>query len=178
MLGAPAGDLQVAKGLRVDREEGRRRAVLGAHVAEGRAVGNGEGRQPIATELDELVDHAVLAQHLGQREDEVGGGGSRSQRAREANADDDRWRQVGRLTQHRGLGLDPAHAPTQHPKAVDHCRVRVGPHQRVGDRDLAAVQLADLHDLRDMFQIHLVADTHAWGHQREVVEGLLRPPQQ
>src|SRR6266446_5079779 len=38
-------DLEVAQGLRIDRKQRRRGAVLGAHVAEGRAVGHREARQ-------------------------------------------------------------------------------------------------------------------------------------
>jgi hypothetical protein len=37
-----------------------------------------------------------------------------------------------RLAQHRGLGLDPADAPAEHGRAVDHGGVAVGADQRVG----------------------------------------------
>src|SRR6202035_4275358 len=58
VLAAPAGDLEVAKRLRVHWEQRRRGPVLGTHVAHGGAVRNRQGRQPVSAELDELLDHA------------------------------------------------------------------------------------------------------------------------
>ena len=120
----------------------------------------------------------MLAQHLGEGEDKVGGGRAGGQGSAEAHADDDWCGEVRGLAEHRRLGLDPANAPTQHAQPVDHRRVRVGAHERVGDRHLAATDVADLHDLRDVLEIHLVADAHPGRDEREVVEGLLGPSQQ
>ena len=58
----------------VDREDRDGGAELRAHVADRRAVGQRQRRDARAVELDELADHAVLAQHLGDREHQVGGG--------------------------------------------------------------------------------------------------------
>ena len=44
--------------------------------------------QAVAEELDELADHAFLAQHLGDGEHEVGGGGAFRQLAGQLEADD------------------------------------------------------------------------------------------
>ncbi len=120
----------------------------------------------------------MLAQHLGEREHEVGGGRSRGQRAAEAHADHDRRSEICRLPQHRRLGFDAADPPSEHAEPIDHGRMRVGAHERVGDGDLAALDFSDLHDLGDVLEVHLVADAHARWHQREVVERLLGPPQQ
>ena len=90
LLAAAAGDVEVAQRLRVDREQGGRRAVLRAHVAQGGAVRNRKARQPVAAELDELLDHAVLAQHLGEGQHQVGRGRAGRQRADEPDAHDDR----------------------------------------------------------------------------------------
>src|SRR5439155_6377942 len=59
-LGRSPGLLEVAERLAVDREERARGAVLGAHVRDGRALGDGERREAVAGELDELVHHALL----------------------------------------------------------------------------------------------------------------------
>ena len=48
----------------VDREDGDGRAILRAHVAERRAVGDGERIEAFAEELDELADHSLLAERL------------------------------------------------------------------------------------------------------------------
>ncbi len=76
LLFGAAGEAQVGQGLVVDREDGARRAVLGAHVADGRAVGQRDGRHAIAVELDERADDALAAQHLGDGEHQVGRGGA------------------------------------------------------------------------------------------------------
>ena len=59
-----AGAAQVVERLVVDREEAHRRAVFGRHVGDGRAVGQAQLATAGAVELDELADHAALAQHL------------------------------------------------------------------------------------------------------------------
>ena len=123
LLAAAACDLQVAQRLRVDREQRRRRPVLGAHVAHRGAVGNRKARQTIAAELDELLHHTVLAQHLRERQHEVGCGRPCGQRSAEVHADHDWRREVRRLAEHRGLGLDAADSPTEHAEPVDHRRV-------------------------------------------------------
>ena len=88
--------------------------------------------QARAEELDELADHAALAQHLGHGQDEVGRGRALGQLAVEPEADHLRQQHRDRLAEHRRLGLDPADAPAEHAEAVDHRRVGVGADQRVG----------------------------------------------
>jgi hypothetical protein len=85
-----------------------------------------------AEELDELLDDALLAQHLGDAQHQVGGGGAFGQLAGELEADDLGHEHVHGLAEHDGLGLDAAHAPAQHAQAVDHGGVAVGADQRVG----------------------------------------------
>ena len=53
----------------------------GRHVGDGGAVRERQALEAVAEELDELVDHALLAQHLGHGEHEVGGGGAGRQAA-------------------------------------------------------------------------------------------------
>jgi hypothetical protein len=93
---------------------------------------SGSVRRRRAVELDELADHAVLAQHLGDREHEVGRGRALGQLAGQLEADDLRDQHRHRLAEHRRLGLDAADAPAEHAEAVDHRRVRVGADERVG----------------------------------------------
>ena len=128
----PAGEAQVGQRLLVDREDRAGRAVLRAHVADGGAVGERDVGDAGAVELDELADDALLAQQLGDGEDEVGGGGAGRQLAGELEADDLRDEHRHRLAEHRGLGLDAADAPAEHAQAVDHRGVRVGADEGVG----------------------------------------------
>ncbi len=120
----------------------------------------------------------MLAQHLGERQHEVGRGRPGRQCAGEADADDDRGGEIRGLAEHRRLGLDPADAPSEHAKPVDHRGVRIGAHERVGDRNFSTTDVADLDHLRHVLEVHLVADTHTGRHEREVVKRLLRPAQE
>ncbi len=63
----PAGRAQVAERLVVDREQRARRSVLRRHVADRRPVLERDAADALAVELDELADHAVLAQPLARR---------------------------------------------------------------------------------------------------------------
>ncbi len=83
------------------------------------------------------------------------------------------WEERG-LTQHRGLGLDPADAPPEDTEAVDHRGVRVRPHQRVGEGHT----VPHAHDLPEMLQVHLVADAGAGRDDAETVERLLGPAEE
>src|SRR5437879_11438661 len=118
-LARPPGLLEVAERLAVDREERARRAVLRAHVRDGRALGDGERREAVAGELDELVHDALLTEELGEREHEVRRGRADRELALELHADDDRPREIRRLAEHRALGLAAADAPADHAEAVD-----------------------------------------------------------
>ena len=74
MLFVAAGEAEVGEGLVIDGEEADGGAVFGGHVGDGGAVGDGHVVQAVAEELDELVDDAVLAEDLGDGQDQVGGG--------------------------------------------------------------------------------------------------------
>ena len=169
-----AGELEVAERLLVDREDPARRAVLGRHVADRRAVGQRQVRQPAAEVLHELADDALLAQHLRHGQDEVGGRRALGQLAGEPEPDHLRDQHRDRLAEHRGLGLDSADAPAEHAQAVDHRGVRVGADQRV------RVGLAVLreHDAREVLEVHLVADARVRRDHLEVVERALPPAQE
>ncbi len=174
LLLVTAGQAQVLQGLVVDREDRGGGTELRRHVADGGAVREGGGGDALAVELDELADDAVLAQHLGDREDQVGGGGARGQLARELEADDARDEHRDRLAEHRGLGLDAADAPAQHTEAVDHRGVRVGADQGVGVR----LAVADHDGAGQVLDVDLVDDAGARRDDLELVERGLAPAQE
>ena len=132
LLLAAAGEAQVVEGHVVDREHGGGRAELGAHVADGGAVRERDLGDAGAVELDELADHAVLAQHLRDGEHDVGGGDAGRDGAGQLEADDLRDEHRDGLAEHGRLGLDAADAPAEHAEAVDHGGVRVGADAGVG----------------------------------------------
>ena len=65
---------EVVERLGVDREDAAGRPVLGGHVGDRRPVGQRQFGQAGAVELDELADHALLAEHLRDGQHQVGGG--------------------------------------------------------------------------------------------------------
>ena len=134
-LGLAAGLGEIAERLGVDREEAAGRAVFRRHVGDGGAVRERHVVEAGAVELDELADHALLAQHLGDGEHEVGGGHAFAQLAGQPEADHFGDQHRDRLAEHRRLRLDAADAPAEHGEAVDHGGVAVGADQRVGIGD-------------------------------------------
>ena len=177
-LGGTPRELEVAQRLLVDREDRAGRPELGRHVPDRRPVGEAERVEARAEELDELADDAALAEHLGHAQDQVGGRRALGQLAAELEAEHLRQEHRDRLAQHRGLGLDPADAPTQDAKPVDHRRVRVGADERVGIGLRDAVGLMAEHHLAQVLEVHLVADAGCRRHHAEVVERLLAPAQE
>jgi hypothetical protein len=95
-------------------------------------LASGTVAETLAVELDELADDAVLAQHLGDREHDIGGGDAGGQLAGQLEADDARDEHGDGLAEHGRLGLDAADAPAEHAQAVDHRGVRVGADAGVG----------------------------------------------
>ena len=170
--------LEIAQRLGVDREEADRRAVFRRHVRDRGAIRQRHGRQAGAEELDELVDDALLPQHLRDREHEVGRGDTIAQLPRELEADHLRREHVERLPQHDGLGLDPADAPAHDAQPIDHGGVRVGAHDRVRVRDQHAAVLRRERGAGQILEIHLVHDAGRRRHDAEVRERLLAPAQE
>ena len=136
---------------------------------------SGTRADAVAVELDELPDDAVRAQHLGDGEHEVGRGRADGQRADELDADDAWQQHRQRLAEHRGFGFDAADAPAEHAEAVHHRRVRVGADERVGVREPVAVAE---HDLREVLEVHLVADAAVRREHPQRPERRLRPAQE
>ena len=120
----------------------------------------------------------MLAEHLGERQHQVGGGGAGGKRVVEAHPDNHRGEQEEGLTEQARLGLDTADAPAKNPDPVDHGGVRVRAHQGVGQRHSVAIDLRNLHNAGQVLEVDLMDDAHARGDDTESVEGLLRPAQQ
>ncbi len=169
---------QVIDGHLVDREKAAGGAIFRGHVADGGAVGQRQVIQAGAEELDELSDHAVLAQHLRYGQHQVGGGDTLVELAGQAEADHFRDQHRHRLAEHCRLGLDTTNAPAKHTEAIDHGGVRVGADQGVRIGIGFAVLFTGPDHLAEVFQIHLVADAGARWHHGEVVECLLAPAQE
>ena len=138
-------------------------------------VSSGRAATPGAVALDERPDHAVVAQELGDGEDDIGRRGAGPELAGDAQAHHRGQEHGEGLAQHGRLGLDAADAPAQHAQAVDHGRVRVGPDQRVAEGP--AVRGGE-HQPGQVLEVDLVADARPGGHGPEAVEGALGPAEQ
>ncbi len=178
LLGRAAGEAEVVERDLVDREDAAGGAVLGRHVADRGAVGERQGGEARAEELDELADDAPLAQHLGDGEDEVGRRGPLRELAGEAEADHLRDQHRHRLAEHGRLGLDAADAPAEDAEAVDHGGVGVGPHQGVRVEVALAGDVPLHHHPRQVLEVDLVDDAGVRRHDAEVAERGLPPAQE
>ena len=80
------------------------------------AVGQGHAIQSGAEELDELIHHAFLAQHLCDGQDQVGGSDTLLELSMKLETNHVRQEHIHRLTEHDRFGFDAAHAPARpHP---------------------------------------------------------------
>ena len=131
MLVRATGGSQIIDRLLVDGEVAHRRAVLGRHVGDGGSVHHRQHLRARPVKLHELADHLRRAQHLGDGQHQVGRRDALVQSARELHAHHIRREKIHRLAQHACLGLNAAHAPADHAKAVDHRGMRVGADQGV-----------------------------------------------
>ena len=174
---APGLD-QIVDGFVIDREKAHGRTVLGRHVADGRAIGHRERRRTFAKVFDEFADDLCLAQHLGHREHQVGGGRTLVERTGQLKPHHLGNEHREGLPQHGRLGLDSAHAPAQHAQSVHHGGVRVGTHQRIGIRlrQRAVIGIGE-HHARQILQIDLVHDAHIRRHDRQIAKRRLSPAQ-
>ncbi len=167
---------QVTQGFAVDREETTGSTIFRCHVGDGRAVCQWQVIQTFAVEFDEFGNNAFCAQHFDDFQHKVGTGGAFHHAACQFETHNFGDQHGNRLTQHRGLGLDPANAPTQNGHAVNHGGVAVRTDKRIRISNFDAVLVfVGPNGLRQIFKVHLVADAGAGGHNAEVVKRLLAP---
>ncbi len=166
----------------IDREDRGGRSEFGAHVADGGAVRQRNFSDALSVEFDELPDHAVLAQHLGDGQDHVGCGGAGRDSAGQPEAHNPRDQHGYGLAQHGRLGFDAADAPAQHAQAVDHggVGVRADAGVRVGAEHACSISFnfAGHHRTRQVLNVDLVHDAHAGRNHLEVIERRLAPAQE
>jgi hypothetical protein len=70
------GQPQIIERLLVHREEADGRAIFRRHVSDGCAIGERQRGDAGPVKFHELADYAFLAQHLGNGQHQVGGGGA------------------------------------------------------------------------------------------------------
>ena len=162
----------------VRREEAAGRAIFGRHVRHCRPVFERQRVEPVAGIFDELAHHALLAQHLRDRQNEVGRGHALTQSAREPEADDLGDQHGNRLAQHRRLGLDAAHAPAKYREAIYHGRVAVGADECIGESLGDAALLLRPNGLREIFEVYLMANAGSGRHDAEIRKGAAAPAQE
>ena len=174
----PARKAQVPQRFLVNREDRAGAAEFRRHVADRGAVGERQIGQPIAKEFDELVHYALPAQHLGDREHEIGGGSSSPQAAAEPEADHFRNQHRDRLSEHGGFRLNAAYAPAQHAQTIDHRSVRVRANQGIRISLAHAIAGDVKHDAAQELQVDLVHDAGVRRHHFEIAERALAPAQE
>ena len=125
-------------------------------------------------ELDELVDHSVLPEHLGHPEHEVGSCRALGELAGEPEPHHFGQQHVDGLADHGRLGFDATNTPSHDTEAVDHGGVAVGPDQAVRVQPLPIVP----DHLGQVLEVDLVNDAGRRRHHPEVGEGRLSPFQE
>ena len=132
----------------VGREDRGRRAQLGAHVGDGRALGHGQGLNALARVLDDLA-HAALDGHLAQHvQNDVLGGHPRAELARQVDAHHLGHGDIVRPAAHRDRNVQTARAEGQHTNAAAGRGVAVRADQGLARR-------------AEALEVHLMADAVA-----------------
>lgn len=163
-----AGAAEVVQRPFVGREEADGRAVLRRHVGDRRPVGDRQRGHAWPAELQEPLNQAVLVQHLGQVQRQVGGENALGELAHQPEADHLGDAHRGRFTEHGCRGLDTADAPAEHRQRVDHGRMTVRAQNGVETGDLITVAIDRGRDhLGELLDIELVADTDPRRHDVE-----------
>src|SRR5688572_4684392 len=121
--------------------------------------------------LYEFADDFRLPQHLRYPQNQIRGSHSFAHLTVQVNANDVGREDINRLAQHRRLCLDAADAPTHDSQTIDHGRVRVGAYQSI--RIIDAKLFPDR--LRQILEIHLMADTYAGRHYAKTIKTLRAP---
>lgn len=173
----PPSKSQISECLRIDREKAHGRAVFRGHVGDSGAVGNAQAGKTGAVELDELSDHAFLAQHLSHGQHEVRCGCPFAQTPVQAKADDLWNEHRGWLAEHGSFGLNSADAPAKHAKRIHHRRVRIGSDNgiRISFPIVAVRHGAD--DACQVFKVHLMTDPRIRRYNFEILKRGLAPAQ-
>ena len=179
LLFGTTGQTQIVERNAVDWEDAAGGAEFRSHVADGGAVSQRHGSDAFAVEFHEFADHTVLAEHVGDGEDHVGGGDAFRNGTGELEADDARHEHGDRLAEHGGFGFDAADAPAEHAQTVDGGGVRIGAHAGVEVGEVAtALPRLGHDDFGEVFDVDLVDDAGSRRHHAEVAEGLLAPTQE
>src|SRR5690606_4550448 len=145
---------EIMQGTLVNREEAHGGAIFGRHIAYGGAVGNRKAGSTRPAKLDELAHHFLLTQQFSDGKHKVGGGDAAAQFALELDPHYVGRKNVKRLAQHSGFGFNAAHAPSNHPNAIDHRRVAVGADQSVGVVNVVGCVV--MHAACQVFEVDLV----------------------
>ena len=166
-----SGELEVLGGLLINWEDCRGGTELRGHVADGGAVSQRNGLDAVAVELYELLDNAVLAQHLSDGKYDVGCGNAGGNLTGQLEADDLRDEHGYRLSKHRSLCLDAANAPAKNAQAVFHGGVGVGTDTGIRVSKALVVE----YNAGQVLDIYLVDDAGSWRYNAEVGEVLSTP---
>ena len=167
----PSRQAQVLQRPFVHGEKPAGGTVFGRHVGNGGTVGEGEDFHPRTKEFYKLTNDTVLPQHFHDSQCHVGGGYAGLQFARQAHTNHIGSEHVDGLTEHHGLGFNPADTPTEHAQPVDHRGVRIGSHERVGQPN---VVLLSGHAGEEL-EVHLMDNAARGRNGLEVGQRLLTP---
>src|SRR5437868_877981 len=169
---------QVIQTLLIYREDATGGAIFGRHVANSGAVCQGQLLKSRTEIFHELAYYAMLAQHFGDGEHEIGGGSAFMKFASQLHADHLGDQHGDGLTEHGSLSFDSAYAPTEYAQAINHSRVRIGAHQSIRIRCAPAIRLLHEYDSCQIFEVYLVHDASVRRHNGKIMEGGLPPAQE
>ena len=173
-----AGESQIIDGDLINGEHRRGGAELGAHVADGRSVCQWNLADSRAVKLNELAHDTVTAEHVCNGQHDVGCCDRGRNCALEFEADNLGNKHRNGLPEHRRLGFDTADTPAKDTESIDHRGVRIRSDTRIGERDRQTINIARIHNLREVFDVDLVNNSGSRWDDLKVVERRLSPSEE
>ena len=162
---------QIIQSFFINWEETTRRPIFRRHIRNRRLIRQRQMIQPFTIKFHKFSNHAKLTQHLNNAQHKIRRRRPFLHLSGNLKSNHFRNKHRNRLPQHRGLGFNPANTPTKHRQPIHHRRMRVRPNQRIRINH----PILFPHSLRDIFQIHLMANPRPRRHNAKILKRPLPP---
>src|SRR5690606_20343059 len=141
------------------------------HVGNGSPVSDSKMVESVAEHFHKFSYHPHIPKQSGDGKNHISSGTTLRDPACELKPNHLRTGEVYRLPQHGGFCFYSPHAPTQDADPIHHGSMGIKTNQTIGK----GVPVTHDDPLRQIFQVHLVANSHSRGYNGKVIQSFLPP---
>merc|ERR1719469_225698 len=135
-----AGQSHAVNRVGINGEVSHGRTVLGGHVSDSRAIGEGEVLSAGSMELHELANDSTFAEHLDNGQSQIGSRYVLGHLTGQVESDNLGKHHGNGLAEHDSLSLDATDTPSSDSETVDHGGVGVSTDDGVGVEKAVTVE--------------------------------------